>query len=120
MKRSVHAITAAALLAAGAAGFASSASAQTSVYLQAGPPPVYVTPPRAYPRYYAYESHEYDHFARHACRASGWDPNARYMPGDAVWRNGHLYVATDVSARVWNVNSPPEWTPNYWVRARCR
>jgi hypothetical protein len=57
---------------------------------------------------------------RHDCRAPRWDPNARYMPGQAVWREGKLYVATDVSAKVYNVNSPPEWTPNYWVQVRCR
>jgi len=37
-----------------------------------------------------------------------------------VRRNGKLYAATDVSASVYNVNSPPEWTPNYWVQVRCR
>jgi hypothetical protein len=57
---------------------------------------------------------------RRDCRAPRWDPNQRYMPGQAVWRNGKFYVATDVSADVYNVNSPPEWTPNYWVQARCR
>jgi hypothetical protein len=31
-----------------------------------------------------------------------------------------MYVATRLSASVWNVNSPPEWTPNYWRPARCR
>ena len=43
----------------------------------------------------------------------------RYMPGQVVRRHGNLYIATDVSASVWNVNSPPEWTPNYWVPAVC-
>ncbi|MEJ6020960.1 hypothetical protein [Ramlibacter sp. PS4R-6] len=79
------------------------------------------------PRYYAqgetHESYEpgyrHDH-RRYDCRAPRWDPNARYMPGQAVWRNGKFYVATDVSASVYNVNSPPEWTPNYWVQVRCR
>lgn len=54
-----------------------------------------------------------------SCGAARWNRQARYMPGDAVWRHGQIYVATRLSARVWNVNSPPEWTPNYWVPARC-
>ena len=54
-----------------------------------------------------------------SCGAGRWSPQARYMPGDAVWRHGQMYVATRLSAHVWNVNSPPEWTPNYWVPARC-
>ena len=79
------------------------------------------------PRLYAQgEVHEYyepgwrEQRRHHDCRAPRWDPNARYMPGQAVWRQGKLYVATDVSAKVYNVNSPPEWTPNYWVQVRCR
>jgi hypothetical protein len=116
MKSSVHTITAAALLAA-AGGFVSSASADTSLYVQTDPRPVYVMPS---PRVYAYDGRDYNRFARHGCEAQAWDPNARYMPGQTVWRNGHLYVATEESAHVWNVNSPPEWTPNYWARARCR
>jgi hypothetical protein len=79
------------------------------------------------PRYYAQgEVHEYyepgyrHEHRRYDCRAPRWDPNARYMPGQTVWRNGKLYAATDVSANVYNVNSPPEWTPNYWVQVRCR
>ena len=58
-------------------------------------------------------------YAQRDCDAPRWDPNVRYLPGQAVWRRGRLYVATDVSASVFNVNSPPEWTPNYWVPARC-
>ena len=80
------------------------------------------------PRYYAQGEIGHDYYEpgyRHEhrgydCRAPRWDPNARYMPGQTVWRNGKLYAATDVSARVYNVNSPPEWTPNYWVQVRCR
>ena len=34
-------------------------------------------------------------------------------------RNGQVYTATAVSATVWNVNSPPEWTPSYWTPASC-
>jgi len=67
----------------------------------------------------AYDSGEYDHF-RHECRAPRWDPNERYMPGQEVRRNGQLYVATEVSRHVYNVNSPPEWTPNYWHPVQCR
>ena len=37
------------------------------------------------------------------------------MPGDTVLRNGTTYVATSLSSSVWNVNSPPEWTPTYWT-----
>jgi hypothetical protein len=40
------------------------------------------------------------------------------MPGDHVLRNGQLYVAIN-SATAWNVNSPPEWTPQYWSVASC-
>jgi hypothetical protein len=54
------------------------------------------------------------------CRAARWDPNHRYMPGEMVRREGRVYMATDVSRRVYNVNSPPEWTPNYWAPVRCR
>ena len=54
------------------------------------------------------------------CRAPRWDPDVRYMPGQLVRRQGNLFVARRVSARVWNVNSPPEWTPQYWTYAECR
>jgi len=53
------------------------------------------------------------------CAAARWNPQRRYMPGQLVRRQGTLYVATGVSASVWNVNSPPEWTPSYWVPAVC-
>lgn len=56
---------------------------------------------------------------RRACRAARWDPEARYWPGERVWRKGEVYVATRLSASVWNVNSPPEWTPSYWAPAHC-
>ena len=55
-----------------------------------------------------------------ACRAPGWDPQERYMPGQVVWQDGNLYMATELSAHVWNVNSPPVWTPTYWVPAACQ
>jgi hypothetical protein len=54
------------------------------------------------------------------CGAPEWDPQARYMPGQVVWQDGSLYVATGVSAHVWNVNSPPVWTPSYWAQAVCQ
>jgi hypothetical protein len=55
-----------------------------------------------------------------ACRAPRWDPRVRYMPGQVVRRHGELWVARRISARVWNENSPPEWTPRYWAPAECR
>jgi chitodextrinase len=54
-----------------------------------------------------------------SCSAPEWGSTTRYMPGDRVTRLGTLYVARDVSASVWNVNSPPEWTPDYWATATC-
>jgi hypothetical protein len=54
-----------------------------------------------------------------SCSAPDWDSTTRYMPGDRVTRLGTLYVARDVSASVWNVNSPPEWTPDYWAVTTC-
>lgn len=81
------------------------------------PQPVYVARP-------AYDEDGWRHEQRRgwgrSCGAPGWDPQVRYLPGQAVWRDGSLYVATPLSASVWNVNSPPEWTPNYWLPARCR
>src|SRR4051812_12549146 len=53
------------------------------------------------PRYYAQgEVHEYyepgyrHEQRRYDCHAPRWDPNARYMPGQTVRRNGKLYAAT--------------------------
>jgi hypothetical protein len=118
MKRSV--LTA---LAFAAAGIAGAASADTRAYVTVQTPqPIYVQPEYRWgPPQYAFDSSEYDHVRhhRHGCRAARWDPNARYMPGQAVWRNGQVYVATEVSRNVYNVNSPPEWTPNYWAPANC-
>jgi hypothetical protein len=54
-----------------------------------------------------------------SCSAPDWNSTTRYMPGDRVLRLGQLYVALDISATVWNVNSPPEWTPKYWSTASC-
>src|SRR5438309_209696 len=117
MKRPVLCALAVAAMAAGAS---MSASADTRAYVAVNPAPVYVE--RHYgPPMYAYESREYDqHWQRRACEAPRWDPNQRYMPGQAVRRNGEVYVATDASRHVYNVNSPPEWTPNYWAPAHCR
>jgi hypothetical protein len=118
MKHRAHRGAAVALLAVCAALSASTASAATTLVVRSAPqPPAYVLQG---PPVYAYEGREYDHFAHRHCAAQRWDPNARYAPGQAVWRNGRLYVATEESAHVWNVNSPPEWTPNYWAPARCR
>jgi hypothetical protein len=112
MKRSTLAAVAIATVAACAG--ASAATAQIIVTEQ----------PRYYgerfgPPVYAYQSQEYDHHWRHRCEAPRWDPNARYMPGQAVWRKGQVWVATETSRHVYNVNSPPEWTPNYWQPAGC-
>ena len=54
------------------------------------------------------------------CAAPAWDPSVRYMPGQVVWQAGNLWVASGLSASVWNENSPPEWTPTYWMPAACR
>lgn len=132
MIRSPQSMIGAALLALAAAGAAAAAHA-ADVYFTVGvqlqpvhapagrvvhvaPPPVYDAPPA-----YGYEQpFEHERRWRRACRAPGWDPQVRYLPGQAVWREGSLYVATRLSASVWNVNSPPEWTPSYWRPARCR
>jgi len=81
------------------------------VHVQRAPQPVYVqhAPQPRYVQAGGWNS----------CAAPRWNPQARYMPGQLVRRQGNLYIATDVSAAVWNVNSPPEWTPSYWVPAVC-
>ena len=110
MKRTVLGAIAFATLAAGAMG-ATGANAQTRGYYverRDGPP------------VYAYQTDEYDAHHRHRCEAPQWDPNHRYLPGETVRRKGEVYVATETSRHVYNVNSPPEWTPNYWAPARCR
>ena len=111
-------------LAIAAAGLAASASAfadRAYVMVQPGysaPEPVIVQ--RYGPPVYAYDSREYDVHRHYACDAARWDPNRRYMPGEVVRRKGEFYVATERSRHVYNENSPPEWTPNYWAHARCR
>ena len=114
MKRPV--LCALAIVAA-AAGASMTASAQERAYVQVNPP---IVLERHYgPPVYAYESREYNPYW-HRCDAARWDPNRRYMPGEAVRRKGEVYVATEASRHVYNVNSPPEWTPNYWAPASCR
>ena len=113
MKRSI-----ALSIATAVAALATGASAQYAH----SQPRVYAEPAvRIYegPRTYAYGEIGPE-FHRSNCDAPRWEPNRRYLPGQTVRREGKLYTATDVSAQVYNVNSPPEWTPNYWVRARCR
>jgi hypothetical protein len=110
MNASVKSIVTAAALAV--AGLVTAGAASAHEY----------APVQSWQRLYAYgPAPRYDGGDwRDACRAPRWDPNARYMPGDTVRRHGELYTARGISAHVWNVNSPPEWTPKYWVPARCR
>jgi hypothetical protein len=84
-----------------------------------GPPPGYGYGPGYGHGYGQGAQPDHDRGWRTACSANAWDPGLRYMPGQRVWRKGTVYVATRLSASVWNVNSPPEWTPNYWMPARC-
>lgn len=116
MNSSLRSLIAPAALAFAALATTGVAAAHTdghrSVYLGA-PPPVYVVPAHGV----AVQPQVV--YAADSCGAAHWTPRERYMPGDAVWRHGQMYVATRLSARVWNVNSPPEWTPNYWMPARC-
>ncbi len=126
MNRSIVSRTVTAVLVIGALGAAAGANAHSSVQFPVDAPmmtpvPVYVAPPvYAAPPAHAHEWRRVQERGwRTACRAPGWAPYLRYMPGQTVWRYGTLYMATPLSASVWNVNSPPEWTPNYWVPARC-
>ncbi|TFZ06127.1 hypothetical protein EZ313_05650 [Ramlibacter henchirensis] len=128
---------AAILLAIGTLGAAGAANAGTGVHITVGvaapPAPVVHVPPQpvyvpARPAVYAPAYEVYDephgHYRGHGGRsmrgAPRWDPHVRYMPGQVVRRHGELWVARRVSARVWNENSPPEWTPQYWARAEYR
>jgi hypothetical protein len=125
MNRSIPSAIATALLAIAAVGGAAAANASTDLYFRSGAPArvVHVSPQPAYVAQSQYGDdwgHGHERGWRQACGAHAWDPQLRYMPGQAVLRHGALYVATGLSASVWNVNSPPEWTPNYWVPARCR
>ena len=136
MNRSIKTLMTAAALAAGAFGAAGVANAQPDAYVtfgvnsygQAQPrpypgsAPVTVVPERsrhAYNERYAYND-DRRHRRDERCGAQRWDPNTRYMPGAVVWRNGEVYQARPISNRVYNENSPPEWTPNYWREVDCR
>lgn len=128
MNSSLRSLVAPAAVALAALATTGVAAAHTdvygSVYLGA-PPPVFVVPARpvAVQPQVVYAGEWAGARSRRwnadSCDAGRWNPQARYMPGDAVWRHGRMYVATRLSAHVWNVNSPPESTPNYWVPARC-
>jgi len=135
MNRSIRTLMTTAALAIGALG-AGVANAAPDVYVPARPypgsAPVTIYQERVYPQHapahvyddrgrrYAYNDDRRAQRRAERCGAERWNPNERYMPGDVVWRNGELYRARGVSASAWNVNSPPEWTPNYWAPARCR
>lgn len=120
MNTSIKSIVTAAALAAATLGAVGTANAREYV-VQAPAQYEYGQQPRyAYGEHYAYGYGRYDRDGRNeACRAPRWNPQTRYMPGDLVHRNGDVYQATRRSARVWNVNSPPEWTPNLWAEVRC-
>lgn len=79
--------------------------------------PVYGQPAYGQPAYGRYQRAAP---VQQACGAPRWDPRVRYLPGNVVWRRGSLWMARGVSARVYNENSPPEWTPQYWTQAVCR
>ncbi|HEY8048219.1 MAG TPA: hypothetical protein VIE63_03530 [Ramlibacter sp.] len=108
-------------VASAAAGASINASAQERGYIAVNPAPAYVERhdhDRHDPDRYAYDERDHDRDWRR-CDAAQWNPNRRYFPGQAVRRKGEVYVATEASRHVYNVNSPPEWTPNYWAPARC-
>jgi hypothetical protein len=54
-----------------------------------------------------------------SCSHPEWIGTKRYFPGEIVSRLGKLYVATELSATIWNENSPPEWTPSLWALTAC-
>lgn len=141
MKRSSNSKIVMAVMAAAALGASAGAKASTSVHISVGLPAAHSTPvhvqgqpvyppavqPVHLPAHAVYGSHG-DHHERHyrgghggaaACGAPRWHPHVRYMPGQVVWRKGELWVARRISARVWNENSPPEWTPGLWAPAVC-
>ena len=127
MNKPMKSRIAASLLALGALLAAAGAQASTSVHVSIGVPaaPVAVPVHQVYEVQPAAPFHAYDGGHRYereqaSCGAPRWNGRTRYMPGDVVWRKGDLFVARRVSARVWNVNSPPEWTPQYWSPAVCR
>lgn len=122
--------TALALGALGAAAAANAGDLHVSVRVQPPVQPVQVQPVQM-PVHQVYQQGYEDYGSPRGyrqqqnwggsdCRAPRWNPDVRYMPGQMVRRHGNLYVARRVSARVWNENSPPEWTPQYWAYAECR
>jgi hypothetical protein len=120
MKRTVlAALAVAAAAVSGAASAQGAAHAIGEAYRDAARYQEYSYPYNGNYAYASPEDHRYWRHEHERCEAPRWDPNARYMPGQTVRRNGQVYVATEVSRRVYNVNSPPEWTPNYWQPARC-
>jgi hypothetical protein len=126
MNRSIQSKILIAVAATAALAATSAASASTQVYLSIGVPAFAAAPTRvAHPVYEAAPRSggqwrdDQERAWRRACRAAPWEPDARYLPGDTVRRHGTVYVASRLSASVWNVNSPPEWTPNYWVATDC-
>jgi hypothetical protein len=127
MNRSTQAKLMIAALATAALGVAATAHASTDVHISVGFPmaagaPLRVTHPvyDTAPRYRDEWRRDQEQDWRRACRAPAWNPEARYWPGQQVRRHGTVYVATRLSASVWNVNSPPEWTPNYWRATNCQ
>ncbi|MBG9390291.1 hypothetical protein [Caenimonas aquaedulcis] len=134
MKRSVQSKLLAAVLALASIGATAAASAGTTVYFAPGssnyapPPPVVQLAPQ--PLYVQHREiavgepypGRYDPYRRDRgdrCGAARWNPQVRYLPGNLARHHGKVYAATRISARVYNVNSPPEVTPQYWVRVRC-
>jgi hypothetical protein len=124
MNRSIQARLMMAALATATLGVTATAQAATNVHVSVGMAaaapvhvvhPVYGTAPRDRDEW----RHDRERGWRQACRAPAWHPEARYWPGQQVRRHGTVYVATRLSASVWNVNSPPEWTPNYWRATNC-
>lgn len=132
MNRSMKHRLATTVLALGALGAAAAANAgdlhvavrvQQPVQVQQAQP-VHMPVHQVYQGYEGYEAprgyRQQQNWGGSDCRAPRWNPDVRYMPGQLVRRHGSLYVAKRVSARVWNENSPPEWTPQYWAYAECR
>ena len=137
MRQSIRSRVLAAVLGAAALGGSAAVQAgrpiHVDVNVHAGhgrvvevqPAPVYPAPPEVVylPQHQGYATTQYRGprgGQAAGCAAERWHPAIRYMPGQVVWRKGSLWVAKHVSARVWNENSPPEWTPQYWLPAVCR
>ena len=54
-----------------------------------------------------------------SCAFPTWNGTTRYMSGDKVMHQSIAYVALPISNTVWNVNSAPHWTPQYWSKTGC-